>query len=55
MSKTVVITGASSGIGQACALEYGKRGFNVVFTGRNPERMEKTQSLLNEKEIDCLL
>jgi len=54
MSKTVVITGGSSGIGQACALEYGERGFNVVFTGRNSERMEKTLNLLHEKGIDCL-
>lgn len=54
MCKTVIITGASSGIGQACALEYGKRGFNVVFTGRNPERMEQTKTILEEKQIDCL-
>lgn len=54
MSKTVVITGGSSGIGQACAIEYGEKGFNVVFTGRNPERMAQTKAMLKDKSIDCL-
>jgi NAD(P)-dependent dehydrogenase (short-subunit alcohol dehydrogenase family) len=44
MSKTVIIIGASLGIGRACAIEYGEKGFNVVFTGRNPERREETKA-----------
>lgn len=39
--KTVIITGASSGIGKACAAAYGKRGCNIVISGRNSENLEK--------------
>ncbi|MFF1837767.1 SDR family NAD(P)-dependent oxidoreductase [Streptomyces sp. NPDC058231] len=35
MSKTVLITGASTGMGETVALEYAARGWNVVATMRN--------------------
>ncbi|MFY0652993.1 MAG: SDR family oxidoreductase [Cyclobacteriaceae bacterium] len=54
MSKTVIITGGSSGIGQACAIEYGQKGYNIVFTGRNPQRIQETEKMLSENGIDCL-
>lgn len=37
MSKTIFITGASSGIGKATAIYFQERGWNVVATVRNPE------------------
>lgn len=37
--KTVLITGASSGIGHALALLYAAPGMTLLLTGRNPERM----------------
>lgn len=40
--KTILITGASSGIGQATAIECSKMGANVVITGRNAERLGET-------------
>jgi len=36
MSKSVLITGCSGGIGQACAREFQKRGWTVAATMRNP-------------------
>jgi NAD(P)-dependent dehydrogenase (short-subunit alcohol dehydrogenase family) len=40
-NRTVIITGASSGIGLALAEAYLKRGFNVVGNARTTERLEK--------------
>lgn len=36
--KTIVITGASSGIGAVAARELAQQGWNVAVVGRNPER-----------------
>lgn len=40
---TVVITGATSGLGQLVALELGKRGFDLVLTARSKDRAEATR------------
>lgn len=40
MSRTVLITGASSGIGEALALECAKRGDTLFLCGRNGERLQ---------------
>lgn len=40
--KTILVTGASSGIGQATAIECSKLGAMVVLTARNKQRLAET-------------
>ena len=44
--KTILITGASSGIGKTTAIECTKLGATVIITGRNAERLNDTFSKL---------
>lgn len=45
--KTIVITGASSGIGEATAERFVQEGSNVVLAARRQDRLEEIQSRLN--------
>lgn len=47
--KTILVTGASSGIGRQCAIDCSKMGAKVVAIGRNKERLE---ILMSEMEGD---
>ena len=40
--KTVLITGATNGIGRVAALELARAGATVALVGRNPQRIEAT-------------
>ena len=46
MKKTVLITGASSGIGLACAELLAAQGFNLILTARRQERLSEIESQL---------
>jgi len=45
-NKTILVTGASSGIGKAIAIECSKMGAQVVITGRNEQRLQETYGQL---------
>ena len=54
--KTILVTGASSGIGRASAIECSKLGARVVITARNEERLKETLSAMegdNHLVIPC--
>jgi NAD(P)-dependent dehydrogenase (short-subunit alcohol dehydrogenase family) len=44
--KTILVTGASSGIGKAIAIECAQMGANVIITGRDKSRLSETLGLL---------
>jgi len=55
-NKTILITGASSGIGKAIAMECSKMGATVIITGRNEQRLNETFEQLeggNHRKIVC--
>jgi NADP-dependent 3-hydroxy acid dehydrogenase YdfG len=47
--KTALITGASSGIGKACAEQFASQGVHVVLTARRLDRIEKIAKELSSK------
>jgi 3-hydroxy acid dehydrogenase/malonic semialdehyde reductase len=47
MNKIALITGASSGIGEACAHVFAREGYNLILTGRRAERLEQLAEALN--------
>ena len=48
-NKAVFITGATSGIGKACAEDFSKLGANLLICGRRADRLEKTANELHRK------
>lgn len=49
--KTVLVTGASSGIGETTAIECSKMGANVIITGRNETRLTEVFAHLEEHTV----
>ena len=50
-SKTILVTGATSGIGRATAVECARMGAKIIAVGRNQERLDTLQ---NELKNECL-
>jgi NAD(P)-dependent dehydrogenase (short-subunit alcohol dehydrogenase family) len=48
-NKTILVTGASSGIGRAIAIECSKMGATVIITARNEERLQETLSQMQSE------
>ncbi len=54
MSKTVIVTGASSGLGFAIARAYLERGYNVVGNARTQARLEEAAAKLATRTTSSL-
>ena len=42
--NTVLVTGATSGIGKACVIKFAKEGYGIIALGRDKKRLEKIQT-----------
>jgi 3-hydroxy acid dehydrogenase/malonic semialdehyde reductase len=49
MAKIALITGATSGIGEATAAMFAREGYNLMLTGRRADRLDKLAARLNKK------
>ncbi len=49
MNKTVLITGATSGIGLGCARKFAANGDRLILTGRNSQKLETIKEELESK------
>lgn len=47
--KTILITGATSGIGEACANLFAENGYQLIITGRRKEKLEKLADTLSSQ------
>lgn len=50
MNKIALITGATSGIGKACARKFAEGGYNLVITGRNDAKLQELKSDLETRD-----
>lgn len=51
--KIVLVTGATSGIGEACALKFARGGFDVIITGRNAEKLGKVKLAIEQTSAEA--
>lgn len=52
--KTILITGATSGIGEACARKFAVMGSNLILNGRNMDKLERLKHELTALGIEIL-
>ena len=56
MKKTVLITGASSGIGEACAYKFASQGARIILNARSTDKLESLAQALNDKyNAECFV
>jgi NAD(P)-dependent dehydrogenase (short-subunit alcohol dehydrogenase family) len=53
--KTILVTGASSGIGRAIAIACAEAGASVILNGRNVSRLEETLRLMCDVDNHCII
>lgn len=52
--KLIFITGATSGIGEACARKFAEMGSNLILNGRNTEKLEVLKEELTARGVEVL-
>lgn len=54
--KIVMVTGATSGIGEACAKKFAQGGYNVIITGRKADKLASLKTELEQLGAEvCVL
>ncbi len=51
MKKTALITGATSGIGEACARKFAEGGYRLIITGRNEQKLNQLKDELDTEVL----
>lgn len=54
MKKIAFITGATSGIGQACAQKFAASGYNLIINGRNTGKLNEMRETLTQSGVEVL-
>jgi dehydrogenase/reductase SDR family member 7B len=52
--KVVIITGATSGIGEACAFVFGAQGAKILITGRSQVKLDNVLHRLQNQGVDAI-
>ena len=52
--KVALITGATSGIGEACARKFACGGYDLILTGRNVEKLKAVEAAARGQGVDVL-
>ena len=55
LGKRILVTGASSGIGRAIAIECSRMGANVILTARNEERLNETLQQMDNIQLHQII
>ena len=53
--KIALITGATSGIGEACARKFAQGGYDLIITGRNGEKLNQLRDQFVQEGTDVLV
>ncbi len=55
MNKIALVTGASAGIGEACAIKLAENGFDLIIAGRREKNLEKLATKIQESNKNEVL